>query len=419
MKFVFIALLATLVLATYSPVRLYSGYRLVKITTSCPFALNKIQQVVDEHNLDIWSNDGHLVLKRENDILVPAQSYEQLSYLQQTPNKSGSFTMQVVTEDVQPLLDAFKTAQNSASNDNDDFFSKYRTYDEISQFTKDLQQQYSSITKFMTVGSTWENREIYALFISTNGNQSKPTLLLDGLQHAREWIAAMTVSYAMKTLLEQYTAKVPRIVQLLEQINIIIVPIVNPDGYAYTFSHDRLWRKNRRNNGGGVYGVDLNRNWQIGYGIGASKSPSSITYQGPHSLSEPESIAYDKFIRQFPSIKAGIDFHSYSELVLRPWDYQEAVSADEQKLKVLGASMQEAIFKVHGVKYQNIRGVELYPAGGALNDQFYGEYKFAGYTIELRDTGRYGFLLPPDQIIPTSEENYQAILVLGEYVTKL
>lgn len=180
MKFVLFALLATLVLATYSPVRLYSGYRLVKITTSCPFALKKIQQVVDEHNLDIWSNDGHLVLKRENDILVPAQSYEQLSYLQQTPNKSGSFTMQVVTEDVQPLLDAFKTAQNSASNDNDDFFSKYRTYDEISQFTKDLQQQYSSITKLMTVGSTWENREIYALFISTNGNQSKPTLLLDG-----------------------------------------------------------------------------------------------------------------------------------------------------------------------------------------------------------------------------------------------
>lgn len=173
-----VLLLVTLALA-YDPIRSYAGSRLVKITTKCPGALQQIQNVVDSFSLDVWSNEGRLVLSRDNDILLPPQAFEQLTAIQ---HKHQSFSMTVANEDIQGLLDEFKTLQNSAveNGGNDDFFVKYRTYDEIMQFTKDLQQQYASITKLVTVGSTWENREIHGLIISTNGNQTKPTLLLDG-----------------------------------------------------------------------------------------------------------------------------------------------------------------------------------------------------------------------------------------------
>lgn len=78
--------------------------------------------------------------------------------------------------------------------------------------------------------------------------------------------------------------------------------------------------------------------------------------------------------------------------------------------------MQEVMRAVHKERYDNIRAIELYAAGGCLGDCFYEEFGFIGYTFELRDTGRYGFVLPDSQIKPTVEENYSAILTLIEFV---
>ena len=225
----------------------------------------------------------------------------------------------------------------------------------------------------------------------------------------------MVNSYAMQTLLEKYAAGDERIVSLLKKINIYITPCVNADGYAYTFTKDRLWRKNRRNNGDGTFGVDLNRNYVVGWGIGASTNPTSIVYQGKKPLSEPESSQYVSFLSNLKHrIKAGIDFHSYSQLVLRSWGFNNSQTPTEADQKLIGANMAQAIYDTHQQKYQNLRGVELYPAGGGLDDHMFGELGFYSYTIELRDTGKYGFVLPVNQIIPTCEENFNAILTLAE-----
>lgn len=152
-------------------------------------------------------------------------------------------------------------------------------------------------------------------------------------------------------------------------------------------------------NGKGIYGVDLNRNWPIGYGIGASKDPSSIVYQGPNPLSEPETSLVAKFISERKDkIKAGIDFHSYSELILRSYGYKSDRHPDEDENAALAAALNKAVKDVHGADYRSIRGVDLYPAGGGFDDAMTEYFGFKGFTFELRDTGRYGFVLPPSFI---------------------
>jgi carboxypeptidase T len=135
-------------------------------------------------------------------------------------------------------------------------------------------------------------------------------------------------------------------------------------------------------------------------------------------LSEPETMTISKFLFSKPSIKAGIDFHAYSQLNLRPWGKVSAPSPDEAKLAKIGQDMMDALRRVHNISYRNIRSAQLYPAAGILCDEFYETHKFPGYTIELRPSSQWGggFNPPANQILPCAEENYQAVLSLAEFV---
>jgi len=242
------------------------------------------------------------------------------------------------------------------------------------------------------------------------------------MQHSREWISPMTVMYVVTELVTKYGSD-GNVTKYLDELEFIVIPVINPDGYAFSWSTTRLWRKNRRNNGGS-FGVDLNRNWDSDWGgSGSSGVPSSDTYRGPTVFSEPESKAVRDYVETQTRIKAAIDFHAYSQLVLRPYGYTYKIAPDEAQLKILGDAMRDAIFSVHGIRYSSIMGSELYLAAGAADDWGYmkGEDPpskdgYFSYTIELRDTGRYGFILPPAQIIPTGEENFEAVKALAEYV---
>jgi len=203
-------------------------------------------------------------------------------------------------------------------------------------------------------------------------------------------------------------------------MNIHYVPIVNPDGYVFAHTSNRMWRKNRKQNQGGSFGVDLNRNWKSGFGgPGSSNQPSSETYRGVAAYSEPESKAVADYLQsQKSTLKAAIDFHSYSQLMLRPWGKSSQNSPDEDKLRGLGQKMVDAIASVHRVRYENIKSSQLYLASGIVGDDFYETHKLDGYTIECRP-GRFGgggFAPPPSQIILNAQENYQAVLAIMQHV---
>ncbi|KAI9291204.1 peptidase M14, carboxypeptidase A, partial [Neoconidiobolus thromboides FSU 785] len=247
----------------------------------------------------------------------------------------------------------------------------------------------------------------------------KKKVYFESLIHAREWITGSTLQYVLNHLITNRQSD-PAIKSLLDQIEIIAVPVVNPDGYAYTWSGDRLWRKNRRSVTGGV-GIDLNRNFPYGWGgAGASTSPSSETYRGPSAASESETQAIVNYFKSQGPFLGAIDFHSYSQLILRPYGTTQTLSPHEAQHKALGEGIKQKIAAVAGTSYINERSIDLYACSGTASDWFYAgnNQKTYGYTIELSPDADdpNGFVLPPESIIPVAQDITPAVIYFLETV---
>jgi murein tripeptide amidase MpaA len=303
------------------------------------------------------------------------------------------------------------------------WFDNYRDYAAVNDYLDELAALEPGIAEVFEVGQSLEGRAIRGIRISgpdvNDPSLAKPAVLFNGCQHAREWVAVMVPMYIADTLVRQYDLD-PAIADIVDRVEFLIVPIVNPDGYQFSWDDQRLWRKNRRDNGDGTFGVDLNRNWGFEWGgQGSSGNTASETYRGPAPFSEPESAALRDFFIANPQIAAHIDFHSYSQLVLQPWGYTESLPDAFDILNLFGVGMADLITNVHDMPYVSGPAYTiLYPASGVVIDWTYGDQGIFAFTTELRDTGEFGFILPADQIIPTAEENLPAALQLADWITQ-
>ncbi|MFG0251358.1 MAG: M14 family metallopeptidase, partial [Phycisphaerales bacterium JB038] len=323
----------------------------------------------------------------------------------------------VLHDNVQELVDAEQAAMASAGRG---WFDNYRSYSSISGYIDTLIGLQPDLVTRYVIGESVLGEQIHGFSIaSAAGPTDKPAILFNGTQHAREWISPATVMFIADQLVQGYGVD-PQVTALIDTCDFHIVPVVNPDGYEYSRSSQRLWRKNRQYNSDGSRGVDNNRNWGFAWGgDGSSGSPGSETYRGTAPFSEPENQAMRDFILAHPEIVAHIDYHSYSQLILSPWSYFEGEpdEPDRTLFRTLNAAMETAIEARHGKGYHSgPGGMTLYLASGVAPDWSYGERGILAWTVELRDTGQYGFLLPPSQIIPTGEEAWEGALVLAEYV---
>jgi murein tripeptide amidase MpaA len=378
----------------------YDGQSVIKLQLKTPAELKRLQQILPV-DVDIWSHDSNLILG-ENHIRVNPELLRNI-------NQSG-FAYNTWIKDLQQWIEAEDEVINGTVGDNT-WYQNYHTYDEFVTRLSSLASTYSNIAQYVpAIGKSIQGRNIPAIII---GN-SRPTgkIFWVGGQHAREWIGPASVMYMVEQLLEEYTKGDTVTRSLVTNLQFIIVPIANPDGYVYSWATDRLWRKNRRANAGGSYGVDLNRNWDAKWGgAGGSNNPASDTYFGTAPFSEPESKALADCIRSYNSDKkmlAAIDFHAYSQLILRPYGWSQTLCPDETALKSYGANMQAQIKSKYGLNYDNIRAIELYVTTGSSIDWFYQEKIVGAFGYELRDTGTYGFKLPANQIIPTGVELWAA-----------
>lgn len=293
------------------------------------------------------------------------------------------------------------------------WYGEFRDYTAIMARLEALAAEYPERASLHTIGASFDGRPILALRIggaaSSTGDDDDDDVpvLLNATKHAREWIAAMTATCVAERLVRgaDDDAEVRAFVDGSETW---VVPVVNPDGYQYSWGQDRYWRKNRR----GSHGVDLNRNWGVAWGgSGSSGNKRSDTYRGEGPFSEPESSALRDLARR-EDVKLHVDFHAYGQLVLFPWNHNAKRTDDHARLAAIGDTMASAIFDQHGTRYRLIRGVELYPAAGTMTDYMYGEAEALSYTIELRPRAGSGFVLPPAEITPTCDEGLAAVLAL-------
>lgn len=319
---------------------------------------------------------------------------------------------EVIIDNVQALIDRERLSRDR----NAAFFESYHPHDELDQYLLDLENIRPDIAERIVLGESLLGHTVYGIRI-TSGNQPKPAVLYNGCQHAREWITTMATTYFADQLVHGYGSD-PEITSLVDDVEIFIVPVSNPDGYRYTWNTDRLWRKNRRNNGGGRYGVDLNRNWGYQWGgEGSSSDPESDIYRGTGPFSEPETQNLRDFLQAHPNIMGHVDVHSFSQLVLEPWGWTASLPPDYELTNRLGGEMADAMIAQHGNLF--VHGpsyTTIYPAAGVAPDWTYGELGIPAFTYELRDLGEYGFILPADQIVPASEEMVAGARVLADWV---
>jgi len=290
----------------------------------------------------------------------------------------------------------------------------YHTYAELDTELHQLAAAHSQIAQVRSIGKSLEGRELWAIKISDNVAQDEPesTVVFVGGHHAREWISVDVPFLLAKHLLNQYGTDT----LVVNQTEIWIVPMVNPDGHQYSVTNQRLWRKNRRNNGDGTFGVDLNRNYSYQWGgPGSSGDTFSDTYRGAAPFSEPETQAVRDFLQQHrPS--GLISYHNFSQLILYPWGHTNNPAPDESLLNNLAVAMADRIRVVHNVSYTSQQSSDLYLASGDTTDWLYGVFGVPCFTIELRPRSTFpGFELPDNEIAPTFEENLPAALYLIDW----
>ena len=299
----------------------------------------------------------------------------------------------------------------------------YHTVAEAHAALQALAVAYPTLARLDTIGVSIEGRPIEALEISDNVGvlEGEPEALVVGCHHARELMSVEIPLYIADRLLAGYGAD-PVLTAIVDGRVIWVVPIVNPDGHVYVEQHsggqsDGWWRKNRRLNSDGSFGVDLNRNYGYRWGfdnIGSSPTTTSEIYRGTGPFSEPETAAL-RALMAARSFKVALSFHSYGELVLYPWGYATLDTPDNDAFQALGDSMGVQ----NGYLVGNPKSGAIYLTNGGMDDWAYGETgekpSLFGFTFEVNRADQGGFAPSDNLIVPTCELNWGPALTLLRY----
>jgi carboxypeptidase T len=288
------------------------------------------------------------------------------------------------------------------------FFDTFRTYAELDAYLDQLAAVAPDRVQVVPVGTSLEGRAIRGLRFSTSAGE-RPAILITGTQHAREWLSPMVTTCFADVLSRDYPAD-PDVKMLLDRLELFIIPVVNPDGYEYSRTTDRLWRKNRRDD----YGVDLNRNWSAGFNTAGTTDTSSELYQGPSALSEPETTAVRDFMVAHPQLVAFLDYHTPAQMIAYPLAYTSTPPANIDMILDWAQRMSTAIGAVYGLDHHLERTGVMDPTGGLAADYAVSELGLIGLTPEMRKgTSEGGFGIEPSQIGPACRENLAGLFAVA------
>jgi murein tripeptide amidase MpaA len=342
----------------------------------------------------------------------------------------------------------------------------YRTVAQLDSLSSLLAQFFPQlVSRFQLAEASVQGRPVFALRLRAGGGQQERRgVLLVGGTHARELMnpdmlielaVDLVISYRNGTdlVLGNRTWAAADLKLIMDTLDLYIVPCINPDGRIHVMTVDDLWRKNRRDNPGTPCdGVDLNRNFDLLWGVTegqTSCSPCSDVYAGSSAFSEPET----RNVRQLLDthrIDCFVDVHSFSELVLYPWGHAATQTTDSSKrfttlpsgtcqpigipgyqeyldprdllrFETVAQRVVDAIAAVRGRVYSPQSGIGLYPTTGTQSDYVYGRHianpnsrKVYGYTIEtgpqLADVRESFHPTDPEPVKTESESGVLALV---------
>uniref|UniRef100_A0A8C4MFG1 Carboxypeptidase B2 n=1 Tax=Equus asinus TaxID=9793 RepID=A0A8C4MFG1_EQUAS len=300
-------------------------------------------------------------------------------------NESG-VPFRVLMGDVEELIRQQTSDDLLSPRASSSYYEHYHSLNEIYSWIETITERHPDLVEKIHIGSSYEKYPLYVLKISRREQTAKHAMWIDCGIHAREWIS--------------------------------------PAFCLWFTGYNRMWRKNRSFHGNNpCIGTDLNRNFASKHWCeeGASSFSCAEIYCGPYPESEPEVKAVADFLRRnINHIKAYISIHSYSQKIVFPYSYNRSKSKDHEELSLLASEAVHAIeIASKNTIYTHGSGSEsLYLAPGGSDDWIHDLGIKYSFTIELRDTGRYGFLLPARYIRPTCTEALAAVSKIAWHVVR-
>lgn len=314
------------------------------------------------------------------------------------------------------------------------FFKDYRPLDSIEAWLDLLVQTFPDLLSIEVIGSTYEHRTYKVIHFLANppddgsDHERKKTVVITGGVHAREWISVSSVCYTMYEMLQYYTEH-PEEHSMLDQLDFLFIPVLNPDGYVYSWLHDRLWRKNRQETTyPKCFGIDIDHSYDYHW-TKLSDWPCGEEYLGEVPFEAIELRIWEEFLNATNDnheIHGYIDLHSYSQEILYPYAFScQQLPRDEENLIELAYGISKAIRLQSGKNYQVLpacvdKDLDLLPdlGSGSALDYMYHHKAYWAYQLKLRDSGSHGFLLPGKYIEPVGKEVYAGIRYFCSFILR-
>ncbi|KAJ1523144.1 hypothetical protein ONE63_001037 [Megalurothrips usitatus] len=393
----------------------FRGHKVLRVVPSVGKQVLGLRQYLHDHpKVSPWLEPS--APGRPVDLQVgPADADALKEYLAQ----EGLVATEMIV-DLGRMVEEEQRGMIDAKRSNIDFgWDTYHTLDEIYKWLQNLAQKYPKEVSLVEGGRTYEGRTIIGVKIKSTDQQA-PIAFVEAGIHAREWITPATATFLINEILTREDGEFRSAVRAYEWH---IFPVTNPDGYVYTHTTNRLWRKSRSKYSYFCSGADLNRNWPFHWReAGASAVPCSETYAGVRAESEPETKAMRHYLDSLiatRTVLVYVSLHSYSQLLMFPWGWTSELTKTHDDLNSVAELAVKAAAKRHGTQFKfGAISKAIYPASGSTLDYAYDKGVKYPMVFELRDDGTYGFLLPREQIRPAAEETVDAICTIASEAGK-
>ncbi|EOA97537.1 Carboxypeptidase B2, partial [Anas platyrhynchos] len=346
--------------------------------------------------------------------------YVAASSINSTKANLGKLGIQhrILMGDVQELIKKQTINDTMNPRSSSSYYQTYHSLKEIYYWMEEVAQVHSDLLEKIHIGSSYEKRPLYVLKLSKGQGNPKSAIWIDCGIHAREWISPAFCLWFIGHAINM-REKDQTMTTLLHHFDFYVMPVINVDGYEYTWSHpsNRLWRKSRSQHGNNrCIGTDMNRNFDAQW-CGMTPFPLPCT---PVSVSAYAISLLSITITFYPNtlvLRCIFELQTYSQLVLFPYSYTMKKSKDHDELESLAKKAAKAIKRTTNYIYKLGTGARtIYLAPGGSDDWAYDLGIKYSFTIELRDTGTYGFLLPPEEIRPTCLEALSAVKEIALHV---
>ncbi|XP_063537763.1 carboxypeptidase B-like [Cydia strobilella] len=397
---------------------IYDGHALYQIDLQTEEQGSFLGDLEHRLNLDVWAHGGQgnpatvLVSKAARSLLQDGLEAAGIGYRLAVENVKEELDLE------DKLLSEAAAKSNRTSSRFGLSFDTIHRYAAVDAYLVELANRYPNLVTVVSAGRSLEGRDIKYLKISTTNfeDRSKPIVYMQSLLHAREWVTLPATLYAIEKLVIDIQEQ-----DLLQNIDWIILPIANPDGYEFTHTSSRFWRKNRATGfmvGNWCSGVDLNRNFGFQWSQASSASVCSETFHGNSAFSEPEAaIIRDITLAYGDRIELFLDIHSFGSWML--YGYGDGqLPPNGLIIHMVGVRMAQAIDAVKWPSNSNYvvgnSALLLYPASGTTSDYAQSLGIPLAYTYELPAYRNgyntvNGFLVDPDFIEQAGFETWQGI----------